>query len=402
MQEPSSGEQGRIGIQVETTSFAVTPGDRVIIPIVLSNHGLEGDVLTLAVDGIPSSWIYASAASTALDPGQAQEVSLTIQPPHSLQASAGRHPFRIQVTSQSAPGQVFEVACVLTIAAFAEFSSELRPQRVEAGEPARVTVENRGNFQQAYTLTSQSPDDALLFEPGPSQELRVPPGEVAFAEFRATPRNRPFFGGEVTFPFTARVQSADLAVQNHNGEVVSRALIPAWLLAAVLILIVAIACLSVALILWGGAPEGAPTEPAAVQPTDEVAQPAPTEPAPEPTPTRRPGASSTPDSGQPAPTEPPPEQPTEPPPEQPTEPPPPEQPTEPPSEQPTEPPPEQPTEPPPEQPTEPPPEQPTEPPPEQSTEPPPEQPTEPGQPCTPLAFGLILAPLLVAFKKRKP
>ena len=366
MQETPSGEQGRIGIQVETTSFAVTPGDRVTIPIVLSNHGLEGDVLTLAVDGIPSSWAYTSSASTMLTPGQAQEVLLTIQPPHSLQAGAGRHPFRIQVTSQVAPGQVFEVECILTIAAFAEFSSELRPQRVEAGEPARVTVENQGNIQQAFTLAWQSPSDALAFEPGPTQELSVPPGEVAMAEFSAKPRNRPLFGGEVSFPFTARVQSADAQVQNLSGEVVGRALIPAWLLAAVLIGIIAIACLSMALILWGGGADGAPTEPPAVQPTEEVAQPAPTEAPPT----------------EPAPTQPP-EQPTEPPP--PTEPP------------------EQPTEPPP--PTEPP-EQPTEPP-EQATEPPGQptddagQPGEPDRPCLPV-FGLILVPALVLFKKRRP
>lgn len=375
MQEPPSGEQGRIGIQVQTTGYAVAPGESVTIPIVLSNHGLEGDVLTLAVDGIPSSWAYTSSASTVLTPGQAQEVLLTIQPPHSLQAGAGRHPFRIQVTSQVAPGQVFEVECILTIAAFAEFSSELRPQRVEAGEPARVTVENQGNIPQAFTLAWQSPSDALAFEPGPTQELSVPPGEVAMAEFSAKPRNRPLFGGEVSFPFTARVQSADAQVQNLSGEVVSRALIPAWLLAAVLIAIIAIACLSMALILWEGAPEGAPTEPPAAQPTDEVAQPVPTEAPP---------------------TEPAPEQPTEPPP--PTEPP--EQPTEPPP--PTEPP-EQPTEPPP--PTEPP-DQPTEPP-GQATEPPGQptdeagEPGEPDRPCLPI-FGLILVPALVWYKKRRP
>jgi hypothetical protein len=342
----------------------VSPGDRVTIPITLTNHGLEADILTLAVDGIPSSWAYASSASTPLGAGQAQEVSLTIQPPHSLQASAGRHPFRIQVTSQSAPGQVFEVACILTVAAFAEFNSELRPERVEAGEPARVTVENQGNIQQAFTLTWRSPNDALAFEPAPTQALQVPPGEVAMAEFSAKPRSVPFFGGEVSFPFTTRVESADKKVQNLSGEVVGRALIPSWLLPAVLIAIMAIACLAVVLLLWGGGgAEGVPTEPAAVQPTDEVAQPAPTEPPPEQ-----------------APTEPPPEQPTEPPPEQPTEPPP-EQPTEPPAEQPTEPPAEQPTEPPAEQPTEP--------------------PGEAGPPCLPLASGLILAPLLVLFKKKK-
>jgi hypothetical protein len=369
MQEPSSGEQGRIGIQVETTSFAVTPGGRVTIPIVLSNHGLEGDALTLAVDGIPTSWAFTSSASTLLTPGQAQEVALTIQPPRSLQAGAGRHPFRIQVTSQMAPGQVFEVECILSIAVFAEFSSELRPQRVKAGEPARVTVENRGNIQQAFTLTCQSPNDALSFEPGPSQELRVPPGEVAMAEFQASPRNRPFFGGEVTFPFTARVQSADMAVQNHNGEAVGRALIPSWVIPVVLVLIMATACVGVLLILGLGSQDAAPAVPA---------------------------ATSTPSEGQPAPTELPPEAPTEAlpteaPPEAPTEAPPTEAPTEAP---PVEPPPEQTAEPPPEQPTEPPP-------PEQPTDEAGKGPGEPDLPCLPLASGLILAPLLVGFKKRE-
>jgi len=361
MQEPSSGEQGRVGIQVQTTSFSVTPEDSVTIPIVLSNRGLEGDVLTLAVDGIPASWVYTSSASTLLTPGQAQEVLLTIQPPRSLQASAGRHPFRIQVTSQLAPGQVFEVECSLTIAAFAEFNSELRPQRIEAGEPARVTVENRGNFQQAYTLTCQSPDDALSFEPGPSQELRVAPGEVSIAEFRASPRNLPLFGGQVSFPFTARVQSADMEVRNHNGEVVGRALIPSWLIPVVLVLILVTVCLA-ALILLGLEPQqGAPAVPP---------------------------ATSVPGEGQPAPTEVPPEAPTE---ALPTEPPP-EPPTEPPQEQPTEPPPEQPTEEPAERPTREQPEAPTA---------GPGEPQEPGQGCLPIAFGLILAPALVLFKKRE-
>jgi hypothetical protein len=356
MQEPTSGERGRVGIQVETTSFAVIPGDSVTIPIVLTNHGLEGDVLTLAVDGIPSSWAYASSASIALNAGQAEQVSLTIQPPRSLQAGAGRQPFKIQVMSQVASGQVFEVACTLTIGAFAEFNSELRPERIEAGEPARVTVENQGNIQQAFSVAWQSPDDALAFEPVPTQELQVPPGELAMAEFSAKPRSRPLFGGEVSFPFTTRVESADMKVQNLSGEVVSRALIPSWLLAALLIGIIGIACLVLLPLIFGErAPEGAPTEPPAVQPTDEVAQPAPTEP---------------------------PEQAL-------TEPPP----TEPPPEQPTEPPPEQPTEPPPEQPTEPPP-------PEQPTGEAGEGPGGPGQLCPSLVVGLILVPLLVVFRNR--
>ena len=317
MQESSSGVQGRVGIQVEITSFAVAPGGSVTIPIILSNHGLEGDVFTLAVDGIPTSWVFASSASTALAPGQAQQVSLTIQPPHSLQAGAGQHPFRIQVTSQLAPGQVYEVACNLTIGAFAEFSSELRPQRVADGEPVRVTVENRGNIEQAYTLTCQSPNDALAFEPSPIQDLRLPPGEVGLAEFRAWPRNRPFLGGEVTFPFTARVQSADMAVQNHSGEVVSRALIPSWVIPAVLVLILVTACAAAMFFILRGSPDGAPAAPAATS-TPSEGQPPPTDLPPEEMPTMPPGASATPIPEQTVPpTEPPPEAPTEVPPAEP-------------------------------------------------------------------------------------
>jgi hypothetical protein len=341
---------GRIGILLAATEFPVAPGDSVAIPLVLFNQGLEGDIVSLSVEGIPSSWVYASAASTPLSPGQQQEVTLTIQPPHSGAGGAGRRPFRILAASQSAPGQVAAADCILTIAVFSQFSSELRPQRIEAGEPARVMVENQGNIQQAFTLTWRSPDDGLDFEPAPTQELRIPPGEVAMAEFRAKPRSRPLFGRERVWPFTTRVQAAEGETRNLSGEVVGKALIPSWVLPAVLVAILAIAAIAVLVTVLGGAQEGAPPE--------------------------APAATATAVEEQPAPTKPPPEQPTQPPPEQPTEPPP-----------------EQPTQPPPEQPTEPPAEEPP------AAEHLPAEPDEGGLPCAPLAAGLVLAPLLVIGKR---
>lgn len=334
---------GRIGLLLASTEFPVVPGESVTIPLVLLNQGLEGDVLNLSVEGIPVSWVYTASASTPLSPGQQQEVALTIQPPHSVEGGAGRHPFRILAASQAVPGQVAAADCILTIATFSQFRSELRPERIETGEPARLTVENQGNIQQAFTLTWQSPDDGLSFEPAPTQELRVPPGEVAMAEFRAKPRSRPLFGGERIWPFTARVQAADGERQNLTGEVVGRALIPPWVLPAVLVVILAIASIWILFtVLGGSAEEGVPPE--------------------------APAATATPVEEQPAPTQPPPEQPTEPPP----------------------------TEPPPEPPTEAPPE---EPPPE--AEQLPTEPDEGGTPCAPLAAGLIFAPLLVIGKKRR-
>jgi hypothetical protein len=336
---------GRIGLLLAATDFPVAPGESVSIPLTLFNQGLEGDVVNLAVKKIPSSWVSASAASIRLAPGQQQEVTLTIQPPRSGDGGAGRHPFRILATSQAAPGQVAAADCVLTIATFTQFNSELRPPRIEAGEPARVVVENQGNIQQTFTVTWQSPDDGLEFEPAPSQELRIEPGDVHMAEFGAKPRNRPLFGRERVWPFTARVQAAEGERRNLNGEVVGKALIPSSVLTAVLVAILVIAAIAVLVVVLGGSSEeGVPPE--------APEAPAPTEPPPEA-------------------TQPPPEQPTEPPPEQPTEPPSEPAPTESPAEEPP------------------------------AAENLPAEPGEGGLPCAPAAAGLVLAPLLVIGKRRR-
>jgi uncharacterized membrane protein len=345
---------GRISLLLPATEFPVVPGESVTIPLTLFHQGLEGDVVNLAVEQIPSSWVSASAASIRLSPGQQQEVTLTIQLPRSGERGAGRHPFRILATSQAAPGQVAAADCVLTIATFTQFNSELRPQGIEAGEPARVMVENQGNIQQAFSLTWQSPDDGLEFEPAPTQELRIAPGEVAMAEFRAKPRSRPLFGRERIWPFTTRVQAAGGGTRNLNGEVVGKALIPSSVLTAVAVAILVIAAIAVLLVVLGGSPdEGAPPEAPVAPATTVEEQPAPTQPPSEPTE--------------------PPSEPTQQPPE----------PTEPPSE---------PTEPPPES-TEPPAEEPP------AAEQLPVEPEEGGSPCAPLASVVIVPALLVIGKR---
>jgi hypothetical protein len=237
----------------------------------------------------------------------------------------------------------------LTIAVFSQFSSELRPQRIEAGEPARVMVENQGNIQQAFTLTWQSPDDGLEFAPAPTQELHIAPGDVATFEFSAKPRSRPLLGRERTWPFTTRVQAAGGGTRNLNGEVVGKAIIPSSVLTVLLVAILVIAAIAVLVAVLGGSPEeGAPPEAAATAtPVEEG--PAPTEP-PEAT-------------QPPEPTQPPPE-PTQPPPE----------PTEPPGEQPTEPP---------------------------SAEHLPSEPEDGESPCAPIAGILFLAPLLIIGKRER-
>ncbi len=334
---------GRIGVLLAATEFSVAPGSSTAIPLVLRNQGLGADTFALSVDGIPLAWVYTPTAAVSLAPGQQQEVTLTVQPPASAQTRAGRHPFRILVNSRGAPGQAAKAACILTVAPLTRFGGELRPQRVEAGKPARVVIENQGNVQQSFTVGWQSPGGEVIL-PEEAQTVRVAPGEVGMVEFVGRPRSRPFLGGEVSLPFTARIQAPDQQSRNLSGEVLTRGLLPGWVLPALLVVILGIIATVVLIaVLGGGGSDATPTQ---IPPTE--APPAIETDVP-----------------------------------------------------PTEAPPEAPTEAPPEPTQEPPPEQPTEPPPEVPTEGPPEggEGEGPDLPCLPAALGLVLVPLLVKGKK---
>ena len=352
MEEDLFEGQGRIGLHVETASASVVPGGSVSLALVLANRGLEEDQFQLAIEGVPIGWISASAPVVRLAPGQQQDVTITVSPPRSTQSRAGRHVLKIKVLSQAVPDQVAEAECILTVGVFDQFQTELLPQRVEAGAPARLTIDNQGNTGQAYSVAWQSLQDELVFEPGQTQQLSVQAGEAAMLEFRAAPQKRPLFGGEKTYAYNARVQSPAGDAQNLTGEVFSRAMIPNWVLPVVLIAIMGFACVVGLLIFTGGDQDAQPTSTAVAQATDTVEAPVPTD----------------------VPTEVPP---TEPPPE-PTEPPP----------------------------TEPPPPEPTEEPPPEATEGPPPEPTDeggngsgPDLPCLPVAGVLFVVPLVVLRKK---
>lgn len=234
--------KGRIGVLMEATQFSVAPGGSATVRFMLINQGLEEDYFNLSIAGIPVGWVSTPSPITRLGPGDEKEVSLTVHPPRKPESKAGRHTFKIGISSQSVPEQMVEIDCILTVGAYSEFNSELQPQRLEVDQTGWIAVENKGNTQEVYTVTWESEDDKLLFEPAPSQELKVGPGETGRAEFTATPRQRPILGGEVIFPFTARAQSTDGRTQSFYGEQVGSGLIPIWVLPIVLVLCLACLC----------------------------------------------------------------------------------------------------------------------------------------------------------------
>ena len=236
----SSSATGPVGVFIETAQLKVTPGSSVAIPLIVLNQGQVVDSFELSVVGVPAEWLPLLPSSIRLLPGGQQEVTLTIQPPKSPQSRAGRYPLTIRVASQDAPDQIAEVKAALTITAYSQFSSDLRPQRIRARRPAQVTIQNQGNAPETFTLTWEDQADELAFQPARAQVL-VPPGQTIATGFRATPRQRRWIGRDKTHAFSAQIRSAAAQPQTHTGEIVSRGLIPVWVLPLVLLLCVSFA-----------------------------------------------------------------------------------------------------------------------------------------------------------------
>jgi uncharacterized membrane protein len=228
--------QGRVGVQMESAAFAVTPGQSVAALLSLLNQGLTEDDFVLSVDGIPETWISTPSPVTRVPPGERRELPLTIAPPRLPESVAGVHPFALRVASHGDPDQAVKMDCTLAIAPFTRFASQLRPFQVAAGGTAAITVQNRGNTDAEFTIALSSERNVVRFSPTETVELSAAAAETVRTEFRIRPRRRPLFGGEAKYPYRAQVQSHGAVAQALEGEVITWGLIPGWLVASVLIL----------------------------------------------------------------------------------------------------------------------------------------------------------------------
>ncbi len=220
---PGSG----VMISVNSAQINLEPGQSTNLPITLQNQSTVVDHFKVTLTGVPENWLPEPVKEVQMMPGDQKDIFLTIRPPRTSQSRAGRHPAKLVASSQESRSQVAEVPLTLTLAPYTTFATELFPQKVRAGKLSRLTIRNQGNAQEAYTIDLSDRADELVFTPRTAQ-VRVPEGQVGTVDFRAQPRQRKIIGGEQSHPFAARVSPIHGEQQSLTGEIVSRALIPAW------------------------------------------------------------------------------------------------------------------------------------------------------------------------------
>ncbi|HSQ27952.1 MAG TPA: PKD domain-containing protein, partial [Anaerolineales bacterium] len=236
---------GRVGVLLNGLQYAVLPGEKLAVPVVLINQGLGADTFHVEAEGLPPDWVSLDPSEWRLDAGEAANAVLLIQPPRNSSAQAGRRQFTILVKSEHEPEQNVTINCVLTVGAYTEITTRLFAPNTERELPARVQIINQSNSPVTARVSWESPDETLAFDPPEPKQVSLALDESVNVDYVAKPIRRYWVGGEKNHPYTVTVQAPGIDGQTLRGAVNQRAVMPPWV-AAIGIGFMLLCCLLVA------------------------------------------------------------------------------------------------------------------------------------------------------------
>ncbi|MFM8322211.1 MAG: META domain-containing protein [Chloroflexota bacterium] len=220
---------GRVGVLMNGVQYAVIPGEKLAVPVVLSNQGLGADTFHLESADLPPGWATIDPAAWTLEAGEVVNGALLIQPARSSASRAGRYPFTIHVKSEHAPEQNVAIGCTLTVGAFTEIQSQLFAPVPERSQPAHVRLANQSNVPATVSVRWESPEETLAFEPAEPQQVNLGLDESTEVPYTARPLRRYWVGSQKDHPYLVTIQAGGMADQALRGAVRQKALMPPWL-----------------------------------------------------------------------------------------------------------------------------------------------------------------------------
>jgi heat shock protein HslJ len=222
---------GRVAVLLNGLQYAVTPGDTLAIPVVITNQGLGADIFHLEAEGLQPNWIGIKPSFWTVKAGETVTGVVAIQPPRTSTSRAGRYQFRILVKSEHAPEQNVSINCILTLGAFTEVKAQLLASDPERQLPARVQIENQSNVPATALVSWESPDKMLAFEPPEPKQVSLALDESIAVAYKPQPQQRYWVGGEKEHPYAVNVQVGGGEEQTLHGVVRQKAVMPPWLAA---------------------------------------------------------------------------------------------------------------------------------------------------------------------------
>jgi hypothetical protein len=229
-------------------SATVDPGGAATVTLRLRNTTDLVEEYRIAVAGQPGVWAEVEPRTLRLYPGTTGTAEITFRPPRTPDATAGGHPFAVEVTPTEQPGDKAVVEGHLTVTPFSEVRAELLPHTVRGrfrGKP-QFAVDNFGNTRLTASLTGQDIGGRLGFELRPAN-VQVEPGRAAWVQGRVKPPAITWFGRRESHPYTVNVLRSGAESVKVEGVFVQQAIMPHWLLGFMSLLL---ACTIAFTIAW--------------------------------------------------------------------------------------------------------------------------------------------------------
>lgn len=235
-------------VRLASDSVQVTPGAAATLEVTVRNTGTVVDQFTIDVLGDSGAWATADPPVLSLFPATEGTTTVRFAPPRSASIPAGPVAFGIRASSHEDPaGSAVEEGTV-TVGAFRDTVAELLPRTSRGSRSAthEVAVDNRGNEPLNASLEPSDPDQLLAFDTRPPGMV-IAPGTSQFAKVRVSPQKRFWRGTPKTRPFSISVTSPDGDAIKLDGSMLQEAILPPWLIPALLGLL---ALIILAVILW--------------------------------------------------------------------------------------------------------------------------------------------------------
>ncbi len=303
-------------VTLSEKTIEVLPGAVATCTVTVKNTGTVVDQFTIDILGDAAAWTAADPATLSLFPGAEGTTTVYFRPPRAADTPTGELPFGVRARSQEDPAGSAVEEGILTVGAYQDTFAELVPRtsRGSRGATHELAVDNRGNSRLNATVTAGDQDQLLGFDVEPPG-LVVDPGTAGFAKIRVKPRARFWRGQPKTRAFKVAVQGEGGPPTVLDGSLLQEALLPRWLIPA---LLAALAALVILAVIWltllqpaiksaaTQALEDAGITPIPTQPGGGAATPAPVPTGaptatPTPGPTPAPGETATPTPAAPAP-----------------------------------------------------------------------------------------------------
>lgn len=114
----TNSSEFKIKITVKTDQLTVAPGEKLDIPLLLTNEGSAPDQVRINVEGIPLAWVSTEQQVVLLPPGEQRQIFLNIHLPALPNARLGRYDLKLRIASVIDPERVAETRVTLTVAGF--------------------------------------------------------------------------------------------------------------------------------------------------------------------------------------------------------------------------------------------------------------------------------------------